>query len=239
MPPGYFETFLLKVNGKLGGQNSALDPQALRSLPFNCSETMLVGVDVSHPGESERVLSSVAAAVGSYDATFAKYSASLRVQRKECDEMVKQLDGMMSELLQQYAKHNRKAFPRNVIVFRDGVSEGQFDKVLAIEVPLIREAFKALTGQNVKLVLVVVQKRHHTRFARTQQNTDGRKPTYNVPSGTVVDRGIVEPYLKVFYLNSHFSPLVSDQFSNFSPSVQLTNVYLLRAQVSRPSTSPW
>ena len=56
---------------------------------------MLVGVDVNHPGQTERVLSSVAAAVGSYDHTFSSYNCSIRVQRKERDEMLRQLDEMV------------------------------------------------------------------------------------------------------------------------------------------------
>ncbi|KAH9395476.1 hypothetical protein TYRP_020796 [Tyrophagus putrescentiae] len=32
-----------------------------------------------------------------------------------------------------------------------------------------------------------------------------RSHSYNVPSGTVVDRSIVEPFYDAFYLNSHFS----------------------------------
>lgn len=169
---------------------------------------MMVGIDVNHPGETEQVLSSVAAAVGSYDSMFSLYNTSIRVQRKERDEMVMHLDDMISELLEQYYVQNKKTFPDNLIVFRDGVSDGQFEKVVAIEIPLIRRAAKDTARKNINLTFIIVQKRHHARFALAQQNTSARKPTYNVPSGTVVDRGIVDPHLKVFYLNSHFSPLV-------------------------------
>lgn len=65
MPAGYFDTFLLKVNGKLAGRNSILDPRQFSSMPFNMARTMFVGIDVNHPAETERVASSVCAAVGS------------------------------------------------------------------------------------------------------------------------------------------------------------------------------
>ena len=90
-----------------------------------------------------------------------------------------------------------------------GVSEGQFSSVSEVEVPLIRRAFRDVVLSPVRMILMIVQKRHNTRFALAEQNTQARKPTYNVPSGTVVDKGIVDPQLKCFYLNSHFSPLVS------------------------------
>lgn len=209
---GYFDTFLLKVNGKIEGLNSALDPNAFKCLPFNPAKTMIVGIDVSHPGEADLVVSSVAVAVGSYDPLFSRYNSSIRVQRQEREEMVTRLGEMISELLEQYKTQNKGNYPESVILFRDGVSDGALDKVLEEEVPRIRTAFKDVGCRGVKLTLIVVHKRHNVRFALTQQNMSARKPTYNVASGTVVDRGIVEPHLKVFYLNSHFSPLVRASF---------------------------
>ena len=38
-PRGYFDNFLLKVNGKIGGQNAVLDPVLLKNLPFNMQRT--------------------------------------------------------------------------------------------------------------------------------------------------------------------------------------------------------
>ena len=55
--------------------------------------TMVMGVDVNHPGATEKVFSSISAAVGSYDPMFSKYSAAIRVQKKERDEMVRQMYG--------------------------------------------------------------------------------------------------------------------------------------------------
>jgi len=90
----------------------------------------------------------------------------------------------------------------------------------------------------MKITIIVAQQTHHTRFALAQVNASGRKPTWNVPSGTVVDNTIVEPLYKTFYLNSHFSPLVSvltllmiifsNQFAPLPPN---------RAHLVRPSTS--
>ncbi|KAI0864530.1 hypothetical protein F4860DRAFT_464511 [Xylaria cubensis] len=34
----------------------------------------------------------------------------------------------------------RKRLPENIIIFRDGVSEGQYEQVLEKELPLIRKA---------------------------------------------------------------------------------------------------
>lgn len=207
---GYFDNFLLKVNGKLGGLNAVVDPSVIKMLPFNAARTMIVGVDVNHPAETERLVSSVAAAVGSLDPQFSSYAASIRIQKKERDEILKCLDVMLYELFVEYKKANQ-AYPENLVIFRDGVSEGQFEKIIRTEAPLVQAAMNKV-GTKMKVVIIVTQKHHNTRFALTQVNAQGRKPTWNVPSGTVVDNTIVEPLYKMFYLNSHFSALVSHLF---------------------------
>ena len=214
LPGGYFDNFLLKVNGKIGGKNSAVDPNFIQSLPINMQRTMFVGIDVNHPAETERIASSIAVAVGSTDEMFSCYTASIRCQKKERDEMVKNLDDMIAELLQEYFRVN-KTHPENLVIFRDGVSEGQFEIVNRTEIPLIQAGIR-MVGKPMKLTIIVTQKHHNARFALTEANTSGRRPTFNVPSGTVVDNTIVEPLYKVFYLNSHFSPLVSQSIDSIA-----------------------
>lgn len=212
-PNGYHDKFLQKVNGKLGGSNKVLDPSSnvWRQLPFQMAETMVVGVDVNHPGATEKVLTSVSVAVGSYNRLMTQYSASIRVQSKERVEILQHVESMVKELLAAYYRHNSNRYPRNVFIFRDGVSEGQFKAVIENEIPNIRKALNDME-RNIKLTVVVVQKRHHTRFAltntRTIQMGKSSKTTFNVASGTVVDTDIVEPSSYAsFVLNSHYSQL--------------------------------
>ncbi|KAJ6224924.1 hypothetical protein RDWZM_003469 [Blomia tropicalis] len=204
IPPGYMSNFILKFNAKIRGQNTSLHENEFNGFPFDRSNTMLVGIDVNHKGESE-VSTSIAAVVGTYDSSFYKYTSSVRVQAKDKEEIVRDLEEMMYDILKEYKSKNGY-YPQNVIVFRDGVSDGQFKSVEQYEIPMIVNSFKKVDTQ-CKLTVIIIQKRHHTRFALAKQDTNGRKPTYNVPMGTVVDTEIVDPTLKVFYLNSHFSPL--------------------------------
>lgn len=213
LPNGYFDQFLLKVNGKCGGVNSLVEPTQLRDFPFNLARTMFVGIDVNHPAETEKLASSVSAAVGSLDSNFSRYAASIYAQKKDRDEILKNLEPMICELLEEYHKANG-ALPENLIIFRDGVSEGQYMKVLICELPNIRAGVLKMTREPIKITLITVTKHHNTRFALTTANTQGRRPTWNVPSGTVVDNTIVEPLWRTFYLNSHFSLLVSAHCSS-------------------------
>ena len=62
-PRGYQENILLKINGKLGGQNNVIDTRFLQRLPIDHAKTMVLGVDVNHPGDLEHIHSSIASMV--------------------------------------------------------------------------------------------------------------------------------------------------------------------------------
>ena len=75
----YFSNVALKVNTKLGGINHKLDDDSLQWLTM--STTMLVGMDVTHPGPgSIEGTPSIAAVVASVDSNFSQFPASLRCQ---------------------------------------------------------------------------------------------------------------------------------------------------------------
>ena len=50
---GYLENLMMKVNGKYGGSNQTLEKMAFSNLGFNPSKTMVMGIDVNHPGAAE------------------------------------------------------------------------------------------------------------------------------------------------------------------------------------------
>ncbi|PCH34807.1 Piwi-domain-containing protein [Wolfiporia cocos MD-104 SS10] len=204
----YFSNVALKVNIKLGGINHKLNPQAMAWLTK--MKTMIVGIDVTHPGPaSEKGTPSIAAVVASYDNDFVQYPASLRPQKpdwnKEAKEvcMVENLTEMMIERLQVYRQKN-KALPDRILIFRDGVSEGQYDLVLKEELPRIREAFRKISptpAYKPKLTIIICGKRHHARFNATADQ-DMTKNGNTLP-GTVQDKGITDVYGFDYYLQAH------------------------------------
>ena len=105
----------------------------------------------------------------------------------------------MVERLLEYEKQNKK-FPDRVLVFRDGVSEGQFDLVLKHEKPAILESLKKVKCK-AKLSIAICGKRHHTRFYPTRVEDADR--TSNTKAGTVVDKGVTSVYDFDFYLQAH------------------------------------
>ncbi|KAG6897857.1 hypothetical protein C0992_009995 [Termitomyces sp. T32_za158] len=200
----YFSNVALKVNTKLGGINHLLDDAAMKWLTKK--KTMMVGIDVTHPGPGSREgTPSIAALVASIDDSFVQFPASLRIQKSK-QEMLGELDNMLVERLLAYERKNKK-LPERIIVFRDGVSEGQFDTVIQDELPQILDAFKKLetkerkTKYRPQLSIIICGKRHHARFFPTGSEFADRNG--NTRPGTVVDKGVTAVFDFDFYLQAH------------------------------------
>ena len=75
----YFSNVALKVNTKMGGNNHFLHSDHMKWLLVK--KTMILGMDVTHPGPGSRKgTPSIAAVVASVDDNFVQFPASLRVQ---------------------------------------------------------------------------------------------------------------------------------------------------------------
>jgi eukaryotic translation initiation factor 2C len=78
----YYANVALKVNMKLGGVNHSVDEASITKL--RQPPTMLVGMDVTHPGLSTvKGTPSIAAVVASADLRFSQYPASMRIQESK------------------------------------------------------------------------------------------------------------------------------------------------------------
>ncbi|MCJ1312052.1 hypothetical protein MMC25_005726 [Agyrium rufum] len=208
-PEQTYANIALKFNLKLGGTNQVLAPQKLGFIEEG--KTMIVGIDVTHPSPgSASNAPSVASIVASVNKDLAQYPADLYIQGKARDEMVDALVEMMkSRLLLWKSLGKNAAFPENILIYRDGVSEGQFQLVLEKELPLLREAcaqiYPAQDQKNnlPRITIVVVGKRHHTRFYPTKAEYADKNG--NPKSGTVVDRGVTQAHMWDFFLQPHYA----------------------------------
>lgn len=198
-----FNNLLLKINAKLGGVNAAIESP----LPVvSEAPTMLVGIDVTHPAPGSTA-PSIAAVVASMDRTCTKYRAAVLLQEPRV-EALGRLDECMLDHLRLFQLRNGR-LPERIVVYRDGVSESQFQAVLEGEVSRIRAAVnridqarrqQGLAGYTPKISFIVVQKRHHTRFFFDSKDADKNG---NAQPGTVVDTGIVSPSAFEYYVYSH------------------------------------
>lgn len=123
--PQTLSNLCLKINVKLGGINSILLP-SIRPSVFH-EPVIFLGADVTHPPAGDHSKPSIAAVVGSMDAHPSRYAASVRIQEHR-QEIIQDLASMVKELLIQFYKATRFK-PTRIIIYRDGVSEGQFNNV--------------------------------------------------------------------------------------------------------------
>merc|ERR1712240_441974 len=191
----------LKINSKLGGINHVL---AGKSKPAMLKRpVMVMGADVSHPAPESRGLKpSIAAIVASVEPKAANYEVEIRIQDGgQNEEVIQDMKNVTKNLLMKFHSANKGRKPEKIIMFRDGVSEGQFLTVLARELLAMRQACKELEeGYEPQITYIVVQKRHHTRFFPVDNN---KYKNGNALAGTVVDQGINHPTEGDFYLLSH------------------------------------
>lgn len=212
----------LKFNLKLGGQNNHI-PGQLGIIEND--ETMLIGLDVTvsqswtiypyetctdllqHPDPGSSA-PSIAGLVSSIDRHCQQFKASIYVQRQERTEMLD--SDPLSEMFVTALGRWRGKPLRNVIVYRDGVSEGQYNSVLRVELAALKKGAQKYKAANpkvfdLKISIIICGKRHHTRFYPSKQKDASEKGNNNCRPGTMVDRYVTGGRDWDFYLQAHQS----------------------------------
>lgn len=177
----------IQLNCKLGGEVWCLD------IPLK--NVMVVGIDTYH--DSAKKGRSVGGVICSTNNLLTRYYSRTTFQHTG-EELVNGIVTSMRGALEKYHEVNG-VLPERIIVFRDGVGDGQLRAVFEHEVPQLNECFKRSGGQdyNPKVAIVVVKKRINTRFfARSG-------PSLNNPCpGTIVDTTVTRPIWYDFFLVS-------------------------------------
>ena len=209
----YIANVCLKINAKLGGRNVALSPSTISSASdfmrsFGQKPFCVMGADVTHPGIGSTA-PSVAAVVCSLDATASRYATRISAQafssKRQSEEIIQDLKNMAKELLLEFYRGTGGKRPERIFFYRDGVSEGQYDQVLAFEYTALKQACAELgdpaSGYSPPITFITSQKRHQTRlFAKDNRDTDR---SGNLVPGVVIDRDLIAPNDFGFFLNAH------------------------------------
>ncbi|EIW84628.1 argonaute-like protein [Coniophora puteana RWD-64-598 SS2] len=204
----YYAQVCLKINVKLGGINTILDTQLstdLLSDPGN--PTVVISAKVMHPGPGSDHPSFTAMA-GSLDPDAATYTATSRIQSSRMETIEpNDFQAMAKYILTMYREYNEmkagmpKSYsPSRIYFYRDGISKGQFQQILDLEIPALKAACQAL-GMRPKITMIIVAKGHHTRLFPNKSSEADKSG--NCLPGTVVDRTIVSPVEWDWYLQSH------------------------------------
>ncbi|KAK7331235.1 hypothetical protein VNO77_25454 [Canavalia gladiata] len=197
----FYTHLALKINAKLGGSNVELG----NKLPYFEGEghVMFVGADVNHPGSRDTRSPSIAAVVSTVNWPAANRYAARVCSQYNRSEKILNFGEICLELVDCYRRMNGVR-PEKIVVFRDGVSEYQFDMVLNEELLDLKRAFQRL-NYFPTITLIVAQKRHQTRLF-PEGWRDGSS-SGNILPGTVVDSKITHPFEFDFYLCSYYGSL--------------------------------
>ncbi|KAL0575889.1 hypothetical protein V5O48_006089 [Marasmius crinis-equi] len=230
----YWKNVGLKVNARMGGKNFLVRSKALEM--FSSGPGMIMGADVGHPGPGVS-RPSLASLVWSVDKFAVSYRATARIQPPRL-EQIESLWEMAATAFYNFLedKSNRfrdgtAAVPKRVFFFRDGLSEGEFERVGRMEVEDVVRGFQAAWARYVnvqatqngevfrknftkemvenapvpKITYVVVGKRHHVAFFPETGSPAYDRKTGNCVAGFVADHELANPLSPMgdFYLQSH------------------------------------
>ncbi|KAI7380752.1 hypothetical protein KC328_g12615 [Hortaea werneckii] len=109
--------------------------------------TIVVGADCAHPMKGAHTATpSIAAVVGSTDNGFMHYPGSMRLQPSRKEDILELAEMLKERLLDwalayQKATGKRPVLPTNILFYRDGVSESQYDILRRRELPQVQIAY--------------------------------------------------------------------------------------------------
>ncbi|CAO2591508.1 Piwi-like protein 2 [Lemmus lemmus] len=180
------QKILLQMNCKLGGELWGVD------IPLK--QLMVIGMDVYH--DPSRGMRSVVGFVASINLTLTKWYSRVVFQMPH-QEIVDSLKLCLVGSLKKYYEVNH-CLPEKIVVYRDGVSDGQLKTVANYEIPQLQKCFEAFENYHPKMVVFVVQKKISTNLYLAAPDH------FVTPSpGTVVDHTITSCEWVDFYLLAH------------------------------------
>ncbi|XP_078105787.1 piwi-like protein 1 isoform X2 [Sander vitreus] len=176
----------LQMACKMGGE--------LWSVEIPLKQLMIVGIDCYHDTLAGK--RSIGALVASLNQGMSRWFSKCVLQHKG-QEIMDGLKMALSAALKAYLKFNN-CLPSRIIVYRDGVGDGQLHSVVNYEVSQIMDSIKSMGHDYVpKLSVVVVKKRISSRFFA---HINGK--VTNPPPGTIVDSEVTRPEWYDFYIVS-------------------------------------
>lgn len=180
------QKIILQINSKLGGE--------LWTVNVPLKNLMVVGVDVHH--DTSKARRSVMGFVASVNSSLTRWYSRVTFQTPT-EELICGFRVCLVAALQKYYEVNHN-LPDKIVVYRDGVSEGQLQVVEQYEVPQILKCFETFPNYEPKLVFIVVQKRINTVLYSLSSNTFG-----SAPPGTILDHTLTNRKWVDFFLMAH------------------------------------
>ncbi|XP_049906897.1 piwi-like protein 2 [Epinephelus moara] len=180
------QKILLQVNSKLGGE--------LWTVNVPLKNLMVVGVDVHH--DTSKAHQSVMGFVASLNSSLTRWYSRVTFQAPT-EELINGFRVCLLAALQKYYEVNHN-LPEKIVVYRDGVSDGQLRMVEQYEIPQLIRCFETFPSYEPKLVFIVVKKRISTTLYSWAASSVGTPPP-----GTVLDHTLTHRDWVDFFLMAH------------------------------------
>lgn len=147
---------LVQMCAKVGGI-----PWAINNLPFTSQPTMIVGIDLL---VDKKKNSSVMGFCATWDRNYCKYYSEAVINGDK-EAMCQQIKPCLCKAIDTFAKKNGDRYPRNIIIFRDGLSPSNVGQVKGQEVAQVREALSSIPGcKDTKIIFVCINKSANAKF---------------------------------------------------------------------------
>ncbi|XP_075457581.1 piwi-like protein 2 isoform X3 [Ascaphus truei] len=180
------QKILLQINCKLGGELWGVD------IPLK--HLMVIGVDVYH--DPSRGMRSVTGFVASTNNSLTQWYSRVIFQLPH-QEIMDGLKLCLVSALQKFYEVNHR-LPEKIIVYRDGVSDGQLLTVQNYEIPQLQTCFLTFENYSPRIVVIVVQKR-----ISTNMYSSGTGQFVTPAPGTLLDHTVTNCNWVDFYLLAH------------------------------------
>lgn len=185
------QKIVIQVLCKVGGQ-----PWGMK---FPLKSFMVIGIDVYHDTVDRK--KSCVGVVASMNETTSSWWSQTFFQHS-LEEISVKLGQVVAQAMRKY--HMLNGFvPQKVIIYRDGVGDGQLETVLELEVTQVVNAIKYYMRDchsnepQANVSYVIVQKRINTKMSLRQGSS-----VLNPLPGTFLDHTITHPEYNDFYLVS-------------------------------------
>uniref|UniRef100_A0A8C1F0U8 Piwi-like protein 2 n=1 Tax=Cyprinus carpio carpio TaxID=630221 RepID=A0A8C1F0U8_CYPCA len=177
------QKILLQINCKLGGE--------LWTVNVPLKYLMVIGVDVHH--DVSKKSRSVMGFVASLNSMLTKWYSRVTFQMPH-EEIINGFRVCLLAALQKYYEVNH-AFPEKIVIYRDGVSDGQLKTVELYEIPQVLKCFETIPNYEPKLAFIVVQKRISTTLYSYGSHHFGTPSPGTVLDHTVTNRDCTDLYI--------------------------------------------
>ncbi|XP_077154559.1 piwi-like protein 4 isoform X1 [Ranitomeya variabilis] len=188
------QNMLMSVASKIAMQIICKTGGELWAVEIPLKSLMVIGINVNKDAINK--LQSVVGFVASTNSRMTKWFSQCIIQKTSTD-FADCLKMCMKGAIEKWQKTNND-LPNRIIIYRDGVGDGQLQMLFDYEIPQLLSLFKEPPATySPKVTVVVVRKRCTTRFF-----TQSPRGFQNPPLGTVIDSEVTRPEWYDFFLIS-------------------------------------